>query len=116
VVADFGFGNNPPQPLHGVYHEVSHAVVDYGVVAVDSHQLPETMKVVVGVDSLAVADYAVVAGGTAGVVVVGDLVVDLHKVISGGSGRFGSLTPYWAMWASTRIVYAYESILSPGFG
>lgn len=50
------------------------------------------------VDSFVVDYYTevVVVEGIVGVVAVDGLVVVLHKVFSGGSGRFGSLKPFWA--------------------
>jgi hypothetical protein len=90
--------NNPLQlRLHEVYHVV---VVDRGVDYY--HQRLGTRKVVVAVDNLVVGYYihvagycALAVGGIADVVVVVvDDLVDFHRrVISGESGRFGSLTP-----------------------
>jgi len=102
VEVEFDFDNNPLQLRpHEVYHVVVVVVgrdVDY------YHQQPETRKVVVEVDNFVVGYYSPVAGyrtlvvgGIAGVVVVAGGLVDFHRrVISGESGRFGSLAPCWA--------------------
>lgn len=100
VEVEFDFDNNPLQPhFRVVYHVV---VVDRGVGYY--HQRPGTRKVVVEVGNF-VVDYCshvvdcctLVVEGIAGVVVVDGLVDFHHRVISGESGRFDSLTPYWAV-------------------
>lgn len=99
VEVEFDSDSNPLQlPPREVYHVV---VVDRGVGYY--HQRPGTRKVVVEVGNFVVGccspvvDYCtLVVGGIAGVVVVDGLVDFHHRVISGESGRFGSLTPCWA--------------------
>jgi hypothetical protein len=84
--AEFGSDNNPAHSLHEVFHDV--AVVD----CVYRLQ-PETMKAAVVVDIPVVVDCAGAVEGIVDVVAVaGDSVV-LHRAISEGSERFGSLVP-----------------------
>ena len=99
VEVEIDSDNNPLQLRpHEVYHV---AVVVRGVDYY--HQRPETRKVVAVVDNFVVGYYNPVAGYCALVVegivdvVAVDGPVDFHRrVFSGGSGRFGSLTPCWA--------------------
>jgi hypothetical protein len=106
VEVEFDSDNNPLQLRP---HEVDHVVVV--VRGVDYyHRLLETRKVVVAVDNFVVDYYihvagycALAVGGIVDVVVVDGLVDCPHRVISGESGRFGSLAPCWAISCSTRV-------------
>jgi hypothetical protein len=112
VEVEFDFDNSPLQlHLRGVYHVV---VVDRGVDYY--HQRPGTRKVVVEVGNFVVGYCnpvagccTLVVGGIAGVVVVVDGPADFHRrVISGESGRFGSLTPCWATTLTRKYTYIQE--------